>query len=615
MRRQKTAIRMVLLIGILCATYGSVYAAGNYQSPEALAATSDGKTIYIGLATGEAVAVFDVAKEKIVKTISLPGVVGGAVLSKNGAKLYVTEAVADGKVHVVDTKSGKVIASFAAGHTPVAPILSKDGKTLYVCNRFDNDVQVLDAKSGKSLAKINVTREPTGAALTPDGSKLIVTNLLIEGASDSNFASAVVSIIDTKSNKVIKSISLLNGCASLRGVYITKDGKFAYIAHILSRFLLPTTQLERGWMNTNALSIINIKKLELLNTVLLDSVDLGAANPWALTCTADEEYICVTHAGTHEVSVIDRAALHAKLGRLAKGEKVSETSQTPEDVPNDLSFLVDLRRRIKLTGSGPRDIVVIGSKVYTAEYFSDSIGIVDIDPDAVPRPVSIAIGKKQEMTQARRGEMLFHDADMCFQKWQSCSSCHPSSGRPDSLNWDLLNDGIGNPKNTKSLLYAHSTPPAMVTGIRENAEMAVRAGIKFIQFATRPENDAAAIDEYLKALRPVASPYLVDGKLSAAAERGKKLFDEATCSSCHFDDYYTDMEKHDIGTGKGMEEDQEFDTPSLVEIWRTGPYLYDGRAATIEEVLTKYNADDMHGFTSDLSEKQIADLVEYILSL
>ena len=58
------------------------------------------------------------------------------------------------------------------------------------------------------------------------------------------------------------------------------------------------------------------------------------------------------------------------------------------------------------------------------------------------------------------GERLFNDTTLCHQRWQSCASCHPD-GRTDGLNWDLLNDGIGNPKNTKSLLLASEKPPEM----------------------------------------------------------------------------------------------------------------------------------------------------------
>jgi len=460
-----------------------------------------------------------------------------------------------------------------------------------------------------------VQREPVAAAITQDGKFLFVANHLPAGAADGDYAAAVVSVLDTTTKKVIKTIDLPNGSTSLQGICVSPDGRHAYVTHILARYQLPTTQLERGWMNTNALSIIDISKKELLNTVLLDDVDLGAANPWGVACTEDGKYICVTHAGTHEVSVIDATSLHNKLASVAKGEKVSDVSRSPADVPNDLSFLVGLRRRLKLTGNGPRGLAVIGTKVYAAEYFTDSLGIVDINPESYPKAQSIPLGTKKTLTKVRKGEMLFNDASLCFQHWQSCASCHPGGGRVDALNWDLLNDGLGNPKNTKSMLLAHKTPPAMMTGVRPDAESGVRAGIRHIQFAVRPEEDAVAIDEYLKSLEPVQSPFLVKGKLSRAANRGRRVFKKAGCASCHTSPLYTDLKKYNIGTGKGLDENQSFDTPTLIEVWRTAPYLYDGRSRTIKEVLTKHNAGDKHGKTSTLTEKKINSLAEFILSL
>ncbi len=47
----------------------------------------------------------------------------------------------------------------------------------------------------------------------------------------------------------------------------------------------------------------------------------------------------------------------------------------------------------------------------------------------------------------------------------------------------------------------------------------------------------------------------------------------------------------------------------------TTPYLYDGRALTMEEVLTVANPNDTHGETSKLSPEEIKDLAEYVLSL
>jgi len=217
------------------------------------------------------------------------------------------------------------------------------------------------------------------------------------------------------------------------------------------------------------------------------------------------------------------------------------------------------------------------------------------------------------MTPVRKGEMFFHDADLCFQNWQSCSSCHPDA-RTDGLNWDLLNDGMGNPKQTKSMLLAHRTPPAMMGAVRENAEAAVRAGIRFIQFSVRPEEDAVAIDEYLKSLKPVPSPHLVDGRLSDGAKRGEALFVSTGCASCHVPPLFTDLQTHDVGTGRNMDKDRKFDTPTIIENWRTAPYLYDGRAATMMDVIKRCNPADAHGKTSALTPDQLSDLAAYILS-
>jgi cytochrome c peroxidase len=232
------------------------------------------------------------------------------------------------------------------------------------------------------------------------------------------------------------------------------------------------------------------------------------------------------------------------------------------------------------------------------------------------------LGKDFDLTKdrVRRGEMLFNDGAMCFQQWQSCASCHPD-GRADALNWDLINDGIGNPKQTKNMLYAHLTPPTMVTGIRDSMAICNRKGLTHIQFVVRPDEDATCIDEYVMSLRPVPSPYLKDGELTKSAKRGEKLFKKAGCVDCHPankkapDGYplFTDLQKHQL-LGIGNEEGRAFDTTSLTEMWRTAPYLYDGRALTMEEVLTTCNPKDVHGATKGLSKEEVKDMAEYILS-
>ena len=123
-----------------------------------------------------------------------------------------------------------------------------------------------------------------------------------------------------------------------------------------------------------------------------------------------------------------------------------------------------------------------------------------------------------------------------------------------------------------------------------------------------------AIDEYAKTVTAVPSPYLVNGTLSESAKRGEALFQQAGCATCHPAPLYTDLQAYSVGTGKDREADMKFDTPTLVEVWRTAPYLHDGRAATMLDML-KSEASGAQHCPSGLTEEQLADLAAYVLSL
>ena len=594
-------------------------------SPTALAASPDGQLLYAACATAGQVTVFDLGTQTVSRHIAVPASPLGLALTADGRTLYVTCAAPESTVCIVDTAQARVMAKIPAGHTTMAPVLSPDGRTLYVCNRFNHDVAFIDLGSRKATRRVPVPREPVAIAVTLDGKFLLVANHLQAGRADAAVVAASVSVIDTTLGRVVKEIALPNGSGLLRDVRVSPDGRHAIVTHQIAHFHLPTTQVERGWINTSAASIIDTRAMRLINTVLLDNIDAGAANPWAAAWSADGKTFCVTHAGTHELSVVDFPALLAKLALLPvvpgpdAPTDYAAASRTAADVPNDLSFLVGLRQRIKLGAAdrGPRAVLLAGSKACVANYFSDSLTVIDL---AAPSPVAVSLPLQTPpaMSVVRRGELLFTDATLCLQGWQSCASCHSSDARVDGLNWDNLNDGIGNPKNAKSLLFAHQTPPSMWLAVREDAGVAVRAGIQFSMFTVRPEADAVALDEYLQSLDPIPSPHLVNGKLSPAAQRGQQLFIGRTtgCADCHPADFHTDLKSHDVGTrGKYDKPTDRFDTPTLVEVWRSGPYLHDGSAVSVREVLTSRNRTNLHGRTADLKPNEIDDLVEYVLSL
>jgi YVTN family beta-propeller protein len=609
--------RNSIMLSLLFVT-GQVMAK-TYLSPEYVAVSPDRKAVYVTAATDKKLLKIAPETAQVLETWSLKKNPSGLAVAPDGM-LYVTAGAEDGTLYKV-TPTGKTQEKIEVGHTPLSPVVSPDGQTVYLLNRFNNNVMVVETATLKLVQTIPVVREPHAAVLAAGGKLLFVANHLPYVKATDDVVAASVSIIDTTKRTLLKSVMLPNGSTGVRGITVSPDGKHVYVTHTFGRYQLPTTQLERGWMNTAGLSVFDGGTGDYINTVLLDDVDLGAANPWGVTVSADGKTLVVAHAGTREISVIDREALHRRLEQAAKNEKVTEVTRSASDVPNDLSFLVPIRRRIKVEGDGPRGVVTCAPYVFVACYFSESLVKVNIEESA-PKLQTLQLSKKFDLAQdrVRRGEMLFNDGAMCFQQWQSCASCHPDA-RIDGLNWDLINDGIGNPKQTKNMLYSHLTPPTMVTGIRKDMALCNRKGLTHIQFVVRPEEDALCIDTYVMSLKPVPSPYLQDGALSTAAKRGKKLFQQAGCADCHSTrkeapdgtPLFTDLKTHPL-LGIGNEEGRAFDTTTLVEVWRTAPYLYDGRALTMEEVLTTCNPGDVHGATKKLTKIELTDLAEYILS-
>jgi YVTN family beta-propeller protein len=571
---------------------------GEHLSPVAVASAPATGLVYVALQTARRIAVVTTAGEQFLRSIPLPDVPNGLCLNATGTRLYVASGVSAGQVHVIDTTTDALLASWNVGHTPLSPVLSPNGNWLYLCNRFNDDVSVIEVATGTTVARIPVEREPHAAAITPDGRKLFVANLLAIGPATSGSIAAHVTVIDTSTRTVTGQIALPTGSHSLRGICLAPDGGSLYVSHILSRYYAPTTQVTRGWMNTNALTVINPAAATRVNTILLDDLDEGTANPWGVACSADGAWLCVAHAGTHEISAIDRVAFDSKLAAATR------------DLSTDLTWLAGLRQRLPLGGNGPRGITVAGGKVFAAEYFSDSLGVADLPLENPAASREVVIGWRKPADVVRRGEMFYNDATLCLQKWQSCASCHPDA-RSDGLNWDLINDGFGNAKNSKSHIASMATPPAMATGIRANAEIAVRAGFRYIQFVNRNESYAQAVDAYLTALQAVPSPYLVGGQLSAAAQRGQVHFRSSGCATCHSGPEFTNLLKYEMGTGIGREAGWKFDTPTLLELWRSGPYMHDGRSATLRDVITT----EAHGTTAGLLPAEIDELVTYLLSL
>lgn len=86
-------------------------------------------------------------------------------------------------------------------------------------------------------------------------------------------------------------------------------------------------------------------------------------------------------------------------------------------------------------------------------------------------------------------------------------------------------------------------------------------------------------------------------------------------AKCHPLPYFTDRRVHDVGVLSPTDPDGRYDTPSLIEAYRTAPYLHDGRAPTLKAVFTDHDEQGLHGNAKALTDRELDDLVAYLQSL
>jgi cytochrome c peroxidase len=263
-----------------------------------------------------------------------------------------------------------------------------------------------------------------------------------------------------------------------------------------------------------------------------------------------------------------------------------------------------------------------------ANALDDSLTVIDLERlEAVGR---VDLGGSREITRERRGERLFHSADIAFQRQFSCHSCHPD-GHVDGITYDIEPDGLGfDPVDNRTLRGIYDTAPFKWTG--KNATLSRQCGPRLAVFFTRVEpftpDELVAVDSYIRTIpRPPNRHRPHGADLTEAQRRGKRIFERGMtndgrviepiqrCVNCHFPPLYTNRTMQDVGTKMELDKNNEFDVPHLTNIYASAPYLHNGIADTLEEIWTRFNPYDKHGVTNDLTKDQLNDLIEYLKTL
>jgi YVTN family beta-propeller protein len=512
----------------------------------------------------------------------------------------------------LDADQKKVVHVLPVADEPYGVVVTKDGKRAYVTHDYPGTVSEIDVAARKVARTFKAGENCRGIALSDDEKTLYVTE----------FLTAKLVAVDVTSGKVTDSWAGFETDNLCRHVVLHPKRPKAYLSHIRSR----VTAFDSRGSIFPMLAFCDLWERpageKRRRTIALDTYNgvYVVTNPWEAALSPDGTRLYTIYAGTNDMNV----------------NRVFD---------DDYKEAERIGPAVRI-GSHPRAIRVRsdGNEVYVYNTLDFEVGVYTA---SMKRLAKIPVCQPPHTAEWRRGKELFQSAlqPMGSARWIACSSCHPD-GMTDGRVWHNP-EGL---RRTVSLFGLAHTHPLHWSADRDEVqdfEYTVRGklmkgrGLYDGKVKPRPTFlPAAELDEHLagksKDLDALAiytnsfpfrlSPHAAGpGKLSAEAERGKAIFSskETQCATCHGGPYYTDsslkrpFNLHDVGTGGGEAEKMgpKYDTPTLLGVYRSGPYLHDGRAKTLRDVLTVHNKGDRHGKTSHLSAKELDDLVAFLKAL
>jgi YVTN family beta-propeller protein len=590
-----------------------------YKTPLNLMLTPDGKQLWTAGEASDTVMIVDTARRQKIGEIKVGGQPNSVAFTPDGKLAFVSNRL-DDTVSVVNVASREVIQTLEVGDEPHGLITDRDGKYLYVLNTSSEDITVIELATMQRVKTLAASRHPWKSALSPDGSRILVTNALAKLAPFRTATASEVTVIETRRGTVEDRYDV-PGTNLVLGVAWHPSGEYAIATMNRTKSMVPMTRLMQGWTITNGIAVIS--KDGTVDQVLLDEPGQSFADAIDVAFTPDGRYALVTSSGTDQVAVIDTAKLMALIRRSTPYER---EHVLPNHMGKADEFLV---KNIPVKNS-PRGIVVApdGRTAYVANSLDDSISAIDLRKmETVAR---IDLDGPKVITQARFGERLFHSANISFRRQMACHTCHPD-GHVDGITYDIEADGIGiSPVDNRTLRGIHDTAPFKWEGT--NPTLSRQCGARLAVFFTRNQpftpEQLAAVDLYVTTIPRPPNRYHTPGKPYTAAQlRGKMMFERTIandgrtiplqdrCVTCHFPPYFTNRQRHDVGTKQPSDRTGNFDVPHLNNIYDSAPYLHNGMALTLEEIWTVYNPYDRHGVTNDMTKDQLNDLIEYLKTL
>lgn len=567
-----------------------LFALGNAASAAELAARLrypiamarlDEQTLVTANERSGTVSIFDLEEERVVSELPV------------GQKLTDLAVIPGRCVLVTDSASGEVITLQPMGRgkltessrlkvsgDAVGIVVRRDGNEAYIVSQWSRTIDFCTVAADGRLTLADTLRLPFCGGrmiLVPEGKHLIVAEAFGGRVAVIDVAKrSIVSVRDTQGH-------------NLAALVWDEHQDRLLVAHQILASSLPVTldNIQWGAVLKNVVRMIPREQLldpavnlaTQTRAIALGQEGDGSADPSAILPQPDGGFL-VTLGGAREMVAVESTGLVVQ--RIQVGRR-------PVGI---------------LPGVGANETIVLNQ-------FDNSLSFIDLSRGELSQAISL--GRTNPLTPAERGEQLFYDARLSFEKWMSCHSCH-THGHTNGLSADTLGDNsFGAPKRTLTLLGTRDTDRWAWNGEVKELHEQVRKSIETSMHGDATADEVYDLTAYLHSLAPppplqVKAADVADQKL---IERGRKVFATQKCNDCHIGPLtYTSHDVYDVGMPDENKQ-AKFNPPSLRGVGQASRYFHDGRATALEDVLDVFG----HQVREPLTDDDRAALLRFLRSL
>ena len=532
-------------------------------------------------------------------------------------EVWVT-SLRDDHVYIIDGPARTVVDSVATGFETFGVAFNPAGTVALVTASGADKVYAIDVATRTITNTLNVYRRPRGIAWRNDGVRAWVSHLLMP-----EFIGRVTTVFTatwTTSNINVNQVFGTNNAG--------------YPSTMQNMTLAPAPADTILWIPNNMINT-TMGMLNFGTPLTPTNIFHACIRPVRVSNNTDlaTSTYFMSNSGTPVGGPI---AVDFKPGRAYVANLHSE-NVTVLTVAN---ILAPIQVALIPVGKGPIGIVTHPTiqRAYVANWLSRSVTVLTTQSNSVVTTFS-SVTSEVLPPQVLHGKQLFYTSKppLSLDGRGACASCHVFD-RNDGRPWDLSQFGK-HLRSTPDMRGIGFTGAHDWTADKDEMQdhdfgiIEFAGGTGLIPSPNPPlgepnrglSQDMDDMAFYMTSILPRrGSPFRnPDGTQTADADSGEVIFNDPTvgCATCHVPPFYTDSSllqnpfiKHIVGTADPADTNAAagIDTPSLVNVWDSAPYLHHHQAATLEQVITFFNPGDQHGVTSTLTTQQQNWLVAFL---